>query len=83
MTAILRILKGPNVLHEVALRGVERIGGVMFYELDLADIPRVPEPDALTKNDRQNVRQRYSDLPTQENLNPLPGQSDFLHEDTP
>lgn len=83
MTAVLRILKGPDVLHEVALRGVERIGGIMFYELDLDEIPRIPEPAALTKNDRQNPRARYSDIPIQEQPDPLPGQTQFLPEDTP
>jgi hypothetical protein len=83
MTAVLRILKGRDVVQEVALRGVERIGGVMFYELDVDEILSKEEPPSLTKNDRQNHASPLRDPANPDQYHQLPGQTDFLHEDTP
>ncbi len=83
MTAVLRILKGSDVLQELALRGVERIGGVTFYELDVDEILCKAEPAALTDNDRIRPSRPHAHTHDPDTHDPLPGQSDFPHEDTP
>ena len=83
MTAILRILEDGDVQYEIALRGVERVAGVTFYEIDLSEIKNLPEPNSLTENDRQNPTWPHRDPANPDQYHQLPGQTDFLHEDTP
>lgn len=83
MTAILRIREDGDLKYEIALRGVERVGGVMFYEMDLSEIQGLPEPDTLTKHDRVAARLRrlHAHDPTRRTDGPDP--ADFPYEAIP
>lgn len=83
MTAILRIVEDGDLKYEVALRGVKRIDGITFYELDLAEIPDIPDPLPLPDGMKAVARLKQPGTDDPASHGPPPGQTDIFHEDTP
>lgn len=83
MTAILRIVEDGDLKYEVALRGVKRIGGVTFYELDLADVPEIYEAPPLIDLPALVARRANLDRHRANRRRPDPEPGDQPHEDTP